>query len=240
MSSKVNLLFFSDDLKMVKDLQTATKSFAAEVSFVPCSSLEKFLEYGEKFKLDAAVVDEKYIDPLAEQWVDKHRKRFSQALGNHAIAFFFLGAERDISGSRALLKQGFEDLFSKPLDSSLFFQKLQLFLPNARFLKEKLLFNMPVNSEVDLASAAKLVNASEYGVQLQTKRPLSRGDLFTIYGKIFSENASGACLSKVLNCSTSPNSEGNYDATLIFISPTKDILKSVRLWIKQEYIRSNE
>lgn len=238
MSQKVSILVLTNDLKLVKDLQTMTKSFAMEVLFYPCSSIEKFAEFGSKILVSAACIDESFYDPLTDSWATKIKQSFIEA--NRKSPFFLLSAPKDIVFARRVLQQGFEDILSKPIDSSLFFQKLQLYLPNQKFLKERLLFNMNVHADIALATTFQISSASEYGVTLQTVREIPRGSLFTIYGKLFAAQGEGSCLAKVLECSSQKNEKGLYEVNLVFVAPSHEVLTAVRLWLKHEYIRSVE
>lgn len=237
MQIKLTLLVLTNDLAMVKNLQERTKSFIGEVQFVPLSNGERLAEYGKKFGPDAMLFDDTFIDPLNRALLDKTRSVLSSG-SKLALPYFTLSTERPTAELKQIMLNGCSDIFTKPIDASLFFQKLQLHFPNFRFLKDKLLFNMDVDSTLELALDCHLVSASEYGATIQVNRSLTPGDLYTLHGKMFGA-ADGSCLGRVMSCSARVG-DGGYDASLIFIAPSKEILSAIRLWIKQEYIRTRD
>ncbi len=238
MNEKLAILVLTNDIVLVKNLQERTKSFVAEVMFVPLSNGEKLAEYATKFSPDAVLCDDAFIDPMSAQLTAKIKQTLAVASKPNQ-PFFLLSCERNTADLKKIMSHGFNDVFTKPVDPSLFFQKLQLHLPTTKFLKDKLLFSMNVNSSLDLAMESKLVSASEYGVTIHLNREVGIGDLFTLHGGMFGD-LSGQCLGRVMSCARNPNATGGFEASLVFVAPKKEILSTIRLWIKQQYVHARE
>lgn len=238
MSGRLTILVLTSDLIMVKNLQERTKSFLSEVRFVPLSSGEKLSEYASKFAPDLVLIDDAFVDPMNAGLISKMQAVLSAGL-KVKRPFFLISAERPTRELRAAMGSGFVDVFTKPVDPSLFFQKIQIYFPNVQFLKDKLLFNMDVNSRIGLSWECHLVSVSEYGATIRLNRELHVGDLFTLHGGMFGA-ADGDCLGRVLSCSHRQGDGERFEASLLFVAPSKEILSAIRLWIKQEYVRTRE
>jgi hypothetical protein len=236
MNEKLTVLCLTNDTVLVRSLQDRTKSFAVEIQFVPCSSGEKLDEISKKYPLDAVLIDDAFIDPLKPALITKVANSLTSSAGKAPI-LFLISFDRDVASIRKILSFGFKDVFTKPVDPSLFFQKLQIYLPQVQFLRDNLLFNMDVNSTLDLALDCKLISASEYGATVVTNLALLPGDFFTIYGEMVGGH-NGECLGRILTCIPKAGEKGRFEIKLIFIAPKKDLLSGIRLWIKHEYIMS--
>ncbi len=194
----------------------------------------------KKYKLDGAIVDDALIDPMNLTLISGVKSFLDQA-GGATNPFFLLSVERDAAALSKIMEGGFTDIFTKPVDASMFFQKLRVYFSKIKFLKESLLFNLKVNSTLELALACKLLNASEFGMTVRLNRELHAGELFPIYGKMFGLH-SGNCLARVLSCAATNSKVGDekYEAVLLFIAPRRDFLTNMRLWLRQEYVRARE
>jgi DNA-binding response OmpR family regulator len=234
-SDNLAILFLTTDIKLTRDLQDRTKSFMAQVVFLACSNSAKIAELQKKQAIDAVLVDDAIIDPLNATLVSNLRGLTAGSGVNRPV--FLLSSERDTRSLKKIIANGFTDIFTKPIDPSLFFQKLQIHLSRVRFLRDNLLFTMKVNSNLDLGLSCKLVAASEYGVTLHLNYELHPGEVYSLHCKMFGEQ-SGECLGLVTNCAPQQSEGGKYEAALIFVAPTRETMSVVRLWIKQEYIRS--
>lgn len=236
--SKISVLVLTNDVTMVKNLQERTKSFLAEFSFVPLSNGEKLAEYAVRYVPDILLIDDAFVDPLNTALVEKIYSTLSSGAASKR-PLFLLSAERKAGELRKILKNGFLDVFTKPVDPSMFFQKLQVYLPQNQFLKDRLLFSMNVDSRLELASECKLVGASEYGVTIRLNRELQVGETYTIHAEMFGETE-GECLARVVACIAALGAVEKFEASLLFIAPRKEALSAIRLWMKHEYIRIRE
>jgi hypothetical protein len=237
----LGILLLSTDLNLAKDLQSASKLCSVPIAVYPCSSGQKFNEYGTKFKIGAILIDENFNDPVTENWIAKLRIGLSKELGNDKAPFFLLCPERDESGVRAAIRQGYLDIFSKPVDLSFLFQKLQLYIPQIRFLKEDLLFSMDVRGEAQVAITGRVVRASEYGATIETPRAFQAGEILTIYSDMLSVAESstlGSNLVRVLG-STPSSVPHEHHTSVIFLGPQKSILVAIRLWLKRQYVKAS-
>jgi len=236
MGEKLTLLFLTHDLHLARTLQDRTKSFLAEVVFLPCSNGEKIADYPTKHHIDALLIDDSLIDPLNEPLVTRVR---TAASGRAEVLkpCFLISAERKLPEIKRIMSNGFNDIFTKPVDLALFFQKLQVHLPHVKFLKDNLLFTLKVASNIDLALPCKLIAASEYGVTIRLNTEVYPGDLYSLYSGMFGVQ-SGECLGRVMECVAIESEASKFEASLIFVAPRKDTMSGIRVWIKQEYVRS--
>jgi CheY-like chemotaxis protein len=235
-SPTFNSIVLTTDLYMVREFQERTRTLAGEFRFVPLSHGEKLAEFAQRNEPDAIFIDDAFVDPLNGALI----ARIRHALGvtHERKPCFAITSERSLQDLRSIIANGFSDVFTKPIDSSMFFQKLQVHYPQKRFLKENLLFSMNVSAKVDLALVCELVSASEYGAHLRVNRDLGPGELFSLNGGLCGPDRV-ECLTKVMSCGPA-DERGLRDIEVIFVGPRKELLKAVRMWIKQEYVKSRE
>ncbi len=237
-NGKLTILFLGADMGVVKILQERAKSFTAEIVFVPCSNGEKIAETAAKFPPDAVLIDDGLIDPLNGPLIARLRTSVFPP-GDSMRPFFLLSAERDVPVVRKIMQNGFADIFTRPVDTALFYQKLQLHMPRTPFLKDRLLFSMDVAADLSLALECRMTAASEYGLTVRQDIALSPGALFPLHGSLFGAQG-GQCLGKVVSCVPLVGQENKYETSLLLIAPKKEILSAIRLWLKQEYVKSKE
>ncbi len=238
MSSKIIILFLSHDIALARNLQDRTKFFTSEFMFLPCSTLEKLPEYPKKFQISAVILDDAFMDPLNPAHLQNIQQSIAAGL-KPSVPMMLFSADRDQLSVRRVIEAGFVDVFIKPVDTSLFFQKLQMYLPQTRFLKGNLLFDMKVDSTLDLALGCQLTGASEFHVTLQVNRMLKPGEIFTLHGKLLGAY-DGECMGRVMSCVLRPGESDKYEAQLMLLAAKKEILGAIRIWMKQEYIRTRE
>ncbi|MEK6555755.1 MAG: hypothetical protein AABZ31_10970, partial [Bdellovibrionota bacterium] len=173
------ILILSSDIRVAKDMQAAAVGLAAPLRILPCSTGQKFTEYGSKEKLAAIFIDEAFNKPLTTDWVNKIRASLSKNLGNDRAPIFLLKNECDFNSGQVAVLQGYVDIFLKPIDVALIFQKLQLYIPKIGLLKNDMLFSMNVRDEVNMAVTGTMIQASEYGAIILCDRKFNSGDVLT-------------------------------------------------------------
>lgn len=238
MEKKLVLLVMSSDLGLVKSLQDRTKSFLLPILFVPCTTGEKLAELAQKYQPNAVLVDDAFVDPANAALIT--RLRASLAGAGETKPFFCFSVERELKDLRRVMEAGFLDIFTKPVDATLFFQKLQLAFPDHKFLKDRLLFSMEVASPMEVALEAALVNASEYGAVIRLNAPLPAGTLLPLRADLYGAPGTAGCLARVISCIPTPEQRWKYEASLMLIAPSREILSSIRTWMKQEYVRRRD
>jgi response regulator RpfG family c-di-GMP phosphodiesterase len=237
-NNKIQSLIYTMDLALVKSMQAETKGFSAELTWVPCSTLEKLTEYLNKTEFDLIIIDEKFFDSKDAEYLKKLKENIKDLPKNQQIPCFLLTNELDFQSLKGVMKFGFKDVFTKPVDFSLFYQKIQMYCPKVKFINDKLLFTMNVKSEIDIGMTYNLVKVSEFGIAVQSQKQFQPGEQITLYGDLFKEKNIGAVLAQVQSSTSVPNKNGEYETQLIFIGPSKELVTGVRLWIKKEYLNS--
>lgn len=236
----LGILLLSTDLKLAKDLQAAARLCRESYTVYPCPNSQKFMESGLKYKINVVLIDENFSSTVALDWVDKLRSALSKELGNNKAPFFLLSGEKNLEDIRNALLQGYTDIFIKPIDISMLLQKLHIYLPDAKLLKDDLLFSMNVNDDVQIAISGKVVKASEYGATIETDKSFEKGEIYTLIAPMLAPDESptpGLSLVRVLS-SEPVNRGGNYLTTFTFLGPPKGMLTAVRIWLKKQYIKS--
>ncbi len=238
----INLLVFSNDLALSKNIQMATKLCQVPFVVYPCSNFEKFCEYLDKHKMDAVLVDELFNSVQETKWISDLRSKYGEKLAVDQTSFFLVCQEHNLKQISQILSQGYKDLFVKPIDLTMMLQKLQIYLPKKQFLKENLLFTMGVNSEMEIQIRGKMIRASEFGATILTNRPLGENEVLTVSSEMLTASGSEekqSSLARVLY--SIPHKLSNaYETGITFIGPSKSMLTSIRLWIRKKFIESSE
>lgn len=218
-------------------LQDSSKSLQHRITILPAASAEKLAEYKQKFLIHAVLIDDEIIDPLNKNLLTRLRS----TLGDRGtdIPFFLFSAERESRTYGSILKTGYADIFLKPMDVSMFLQKLQIHLPQQPILKDRLLYSMNTNAEIEIAFTCELIAAAEYGARVIFNRSLQVGEVVSLHGDLFGETTE-IVTGRVMSCVPRAGDKSKYEAFLVFVAPKKEIMRAIRLWIKREYIKSKE
>ncbi|MBX2986509.1 MAG: hypothetical protein KF802_01305 [Bdellovibrionaceae bacterium] len=236
----LNVLVAGTDLNFAKMVQVAFQAVApdnTDKSFrvFPGVSKEKILELIEKHPLHSILVEEEVInDRTPEQYLSELREMCKKNPANAQIPIVIVCSKTDRERTLTLVRSGWKDVLLKPLDSSLFIQKMNLYNPALPVIKEAVLFSMDCEKEIDLSFRYKSKTLSEYGMKVESNKPLDAGTVLWASAPYLSEPLAAV----VMDCKKV--SDTQFMVSLMFIGITPAETQSIRKLIRQEYAEEKQ
>lgn len=231
----INILVVSTDLAFARMVQSAYQVVIPPNSENSCRifpgvSKEKILETLAKHSFHSIIVDEEY---LHETTPSKYRSEMREALKgfelNISVPLILAVTKMEPTKIRELVREGWKDIIMKPIDSSLFMQKMNLYDPKAELLKESLLFTMDAEKKVDLMFSYKAKSISEYGLKIESPREMELGTVVGLQALFFGQQLSAVVIE------SKKSNDGTFQSQLMFIGVTAGETQMIRRFIRQEY-----
>lgn len=235
----VNILVAGPDLTFAKAVQAACQAIAADnpaksYKVFPGTTKEKVLEMIEKTTFHSVIIEEEFI---ADTTPDLFYKSLNDALRkrpeNAATAMVLARSKTTPDQTRALVRGGWRDVIVKPIDSSLFVQKMNLYHPEIKLLAEPILFSMDAERDIEVGLTFKTRTISEYGAKVDANLALAAGTVVGVHSAFLGDDLSAV----VLDCVQVGDV---YKLNLMFIGITPAETQSIRKMIRQEYAEEKQ
>lgn len=239
-SEYVNVLVVGADLGFAKQVQVALQSIAAEnpekgFRVFPGVSKEKILECIEKFDLHTVLIeDEVMADTTPDKYLGELRAMLKKNPKNENVPAVFVTIKTDAARARKLVREGWSDVLVKPLDRSLFLQKMNIYHKGRPIMKEAALFSMDTDKEVDVAFMFHTKAVSEFGMKINSNRPVPLGTVVTVRGGFIPDGISAQVIESV------KISDDVHTVQLLFIGVTPAETQAIRKFIRQEYAEEKQ
>lgn len=236
----VNILVIGTDLGFAKQVQSALSSVAANnpdktYRVFPGTEDKKTFEYLEKYKMHSVLIQEENVGEHGpEGWVKKYKDDIKKYPSNVDAPLVFIAAQTTNEKTRKLIRLGFVDVFLKPLDNSLFVQKMNLFNKEIKILSEDILFTNESDHEVDLAFNYKTKSFSEYGMKVEASKPLEPGTLINVTAP-FLEHRVVAVVRE-----NTKISDTSFFISMMFVGVSPSETQAIRRFIRQEYAEEKQ
>ena len=235
----INVLVVGMDLTFAKSVQStfnALQATSKDVTYriFPGTSREKLKEYTEKYQLHSILVEEEFMDQLAEPWLKDVKEGLKKTNSNADTPVVLISSKTDLAKTKNTVKFGFADLILKPLDHSLFLQKMNLYNPKVPLSDNSLLFSFDTAQDIDVGFYFKTKSVSEYGIKVASNKVLESGTVVTIYANFMQENIA-AMVKEV-----SKIGEGQYSIFMMFIGVTPSQTQIIRKFIRSNYAEGKQ
>lgn len=232
-TSTLNYIVLGTDLSFAKTAQQILSGLQAEnpqLSYrvFPGTNKEKLLETLDKYDVHSILVEEEYLDSGPDRWLKDFRESI-KGTKNKDSPILFVTVKTSPENTKNLVRSGFADVIIKPVDPTLFIQKLALANAQIKMTGERPLFIMEAKQDVDLGFSYKTLSISEFGMTVQAEKPLEVGAVLSIYAG-FLENQIAAQIRDVKKIS-----DNNYQIFVLFLGVTPAESQYLRKWMKQEY-----
>lgn len=203
-----------------------------------CISVAKMEEAYEALKertFDVILIDEDLMDQKAADWVPSFREKLKVTRSPEAMIVALGHREDKIPHYRTMITAGFVDYITKPLDRALLLQKIDL-LASKTGTVEKQLFTMKVSADCNVASVFAMEELSEFGMTIKCDRPFKVNDIVSLYADAFKQATSPEVLARCYKITPHPADNKFYQAAFVFVGVGQSTLKSVRTWMRQQYV----
>lgn len=233
-SKYVDVLVIGTDLNFAKAVQTAMATLQAAnpdtgYRIFPGNQKEKVLELIAKYKLHSVLVEEEFLDTTFETWLKDFRENLKKTSNNAEAPVVLVSTKTDLSRTKSILKAGYMDHIIKPLDQSLFLQKMNMYNKDIKLNDEALLFSMDTKQDVDLGFYFQTKSVSEFGMKVSSNKPVEVGSVVTIFTQFLPEPFAAVVreVSKI--------DDSNFTVFVLFVGVTPAQTQAIRKFIRSEY-----
>jgi response regulator RpfG family c-di-GMP phosphodiesterase len=235
----VNVLVVGTDLSFAKAVQNALNTLLSaqpDTNFrvFPGVSKEKVLEYIAKYQLHSILVEEEFIDTGSETWLKDFRENLKKTPQNAKAPVILVVSKTDLKKTRATIKNGYTDMIVKPLDQSLFLQKMNMYNEQIKISDDSMLFSMEAKKDVDVGFYFETKSISEFGIKISSNKSVELDSIVTLYASFLEENVAAI----VKECSKV--SDDSYIVFMMFIGVTPAQTQCIRKFIRQEYAEEKQ
>jgi hypothetical protein len=235
----VNVLVIGGDLTFARAVQSALQTLQAnqpDVTFrvFPGASKEKIKEYIEKYTLHSVLVEEDSIDTVPDPWLKEFRETLKKTTNNAETPVILVTSKTDLVKTRNRVFAGYMDLIVKPLDPTLFLQKMNMYNKKIPISDDSLLFSLETSQDVDVGFYYKTKSVSEYGIKVISNKPIELDSIVTIYASFAEENMA-AIVKEV-----SKIADDQYFVFMMFIGISPAQTQSIRKFIRVNYAEEKQ
>lgn len=236
--NEINVLVVCADLgfpKLVQKILTSSATANNRLRIFPGTTKEQILKYLTEQKIHSVLVEEETItDRTPAQTLSELREMGKKHPANLNVPMVFVSAKTDAEKASALVRDGWKDVLMKPLDPSLFLQKMNLYNPALPILSEPALFTMESAHDIDVALRFKTKSISEYGMRIECTKALNLGEVVGLNAPFLAL----PLMAVVIACP--PGAEGLFLADLMFIGVTPAETQVIRQLIRHEYAEEKQ
>lgn len=149
----------------------------------------KFMELIDKANYHSILVDETFLSSTTpEDFLPELTRAISTKIPSHAdLPIIYACSRVEISQIRNLITLGYTDIFLKPLDTTLFVQKMNNYNKKIKALLVDELYTMDYARDVTVHINYRAISLSEYSVRVETSTALPIGTPLTIHTEFTKE-----------------------------------------------------
>lgn len=235
----INVLSIGTDLTFAKSVQVALNTLQASNKDVtyrifPGISKDKLKEYSEKYQLHSILVEEEFMSQPAEPWFKELKEDLKKTIYNADTPVIMVSSKTDLGKTRNVVRSGFTDLILKPLDQSLFLQKMNMYNKKIPLSDGSLLFSLDTVQNVDVGFYFKTTSVSEYGMKVSSTKVVETGSIVTVYSSFMEENIVGVVkeVSKI--------ADNEYSVFIMYIGVTPSQTQTIRKFIRTNYAEGKQ
>lgn len=209
----------------------------AELTFVDLSDAERaaWLSSHRRFPKDIAAViaHDRFVGHDVSAW-GEIKKQVEEQAGKKRVEFFLLAPKMKDDSHVRKLGQVFTDCFHAPMDRSHFAKKMFLYLQNLRPTEAMEIKQFGKAETIEVGNPIKVTEISESGLVMEYYRPIRIGAYrrFVLWFpvELGIPTILGAC-----NFSEKKG-EGAIHNHFVFFGIRDQMLKHIRMWIRENYI----
>lgn len=212
------------------------KELLANYDFVQVGSWGEGLDYINHHALQLAILDPALLPKDFAVWWPEY-PTLCQLNENKQLRFMLISYSEDQQHARRYTRAGAVDYVIKPIDRPLLLQKISTFMGGS---VERQLYNYATSTPVDVASEETIEELSEFGVTLKSARLIGEGQIISLFSEIFRVENHCDVLARCYRSTTHPDNKDLFRAQLAFVGVSQAVLKRIRSWLRQEYVRKKQ
>lgn len=235
----INVLSVGTDLTFAKSVQSTLNTLQSAnkdttYRIFPGISKDKLKEYAEKYQLHSILVEEEFMDSPAEPWLKELHEALKKTQYNSEVPVIYICSKTDLTKTKNIMRAGFTDVFLKPLDQSLFLQKMNLYNKKIPLSDSSLLFDLETAQDIDVGFCFKTKSISEYGVRITCNKPLEIGSVVSVYSSFLEENIAAVVKD------AKKISDSEYIVFMMYVGVTPSQTQAIRKYIRTNYAEGKQ
>jgi hypothetical protein len=232
-SKFVNVFVIGTDLGFAKVIQTSlatlqTSNPGVNYRVFPGVAKDKLMDFLNKYKFHSILLEEEFTDGNPVQYLKDFKESLKKCPENVNVPIILVSSKTDLNRTKNFIKAGYKDQLIKPLDQTLFLQKMNMYNKEIKINDDTLLFSMDIAKDVDVGFYFKTRTISEYGMSVASDKSIEAGSVVTIYASFLGEHIAAT----VTECKKA--NEGHI-LELMFIGVTPSQTQEIRKFIRTEY-----
>ncbi len=132
--------------------------------------------------------------------------------------------------------EAIDDLILKPLDRSLFLQKVELLAAEKPGVKPTFLFRQSTAMDIEVGKDVMIDEISEFAVAIRNPAPLAEGVFAAIHCEVFGDRGGGRILARSYKSEKHPTIEGEFLVRFGFFGVGTAQLERVKKYIRAQQI----
>ncbi len=195
-------------------------------------------EIQKKSRIRLLIVDAELLDQKASLWAFEIRR----ILANKGfedpdlpIRILLLAFEDPHVPVGQLRHLSINDLVLKPLERSLFLQKIEFLIADTPDVKPSFLFRQSVRQSIEMGKDAWLEEISEFVISIANPTPLKNGMFISVRSELFGEGAASQVYARVIGNLRHPVREGAFLVRMTYFGISNEQLARVRHYVRDHF-----
>ncbi len=195
-------------------------------------------------KIDGFLIDASFIKPNIDDWLtllSNHCKKHLNINDLSHLQIYILSDSRRRTDPNLFKHLQVTGFFYKPIDRRLILQSMPKINEN---LCQKNFENNLTYYEgrfvSKLSQTCTMVEISEFGAVIQYPQPIKENTFLYLIINILGDIGKNGLLAKSYLCKENNSDEGGYKIHFIFFGVRDSVLKRIRKWIKEKYVKEKD
>ena len=190
-------------------------------------------------KIGLFIVDADLMGPRPLSWLenlkDITREKAPFLFGEEEAKVLVMAYEGGFPKIQIFQCDYVDDLILKPVDKTLFQQKVEILVSDSQRITPSFLFRAKTKELIEVGYDVEIDEISEFAVGIRSLDPVEIGTFATIHADLFGEKADRRLIGRVYECGPHPVREGEYLARFSLLGLKPNQVSAIR-----HYIRANQ
>ena len=172
-----------------------------------------------------------------KEWYEKLYEALKEGGGNENVPIILLSQNSDPLFIRNFLAPGVQDVFVKPLVSTILESTLSFYLDGGKETPRKII---PIKGTVEMYFQGVAVEISEFEMKISTAKKIEKNDFKPLYGDFFQWSPNRRAIGRCTECKNDELNKGAFVETFTFVGVPPGITKEVRIWLRNAYVAQKQ
>ncbi|MES2854430.1 MAG: hypothetical protein V4692_01145, partial [Bdellovibrionota bacterium] len=148
------------------------------------------------------------------------------------VKIIFMAFEGGTVRPEGLRHESVDDLIVKPLDKSVFLQKIELLTADKPNISPTFLFRQKAEEVIEAGKDAMIDEISDFAIAIRNPTPLAQGVYATIHCEVFGQNEDARVIARVYQSQKHPSLEGEWLVRFMYFGLRSQQLNNVKKFLR--------